>query len=154
MSCEEANIDEVIVSDETDKSKMSKPDRILEILDEALQSEEFMNLQEGFADNNCDLFPAEGDLPPEAMKIYHEYVEMIEKNLLSKVQEQIPSFQFDELIPIIQKHKNDESFEHWNVFEFLNAAIDFDEFRSLMASYRAGKDLDLSVVTTKLSESL
>ena len=111
----------------------------LEILEETLQSEEFMNLQEDFADKHCDLFPPEGDLPPQAMQIYQKYVDMIEKNLLSKVQEVEPNFEFDELIPLIKENKDGEDFAHATVFEFLNAAIDFNEFRSLLASYKAGR---------------
>lgn len=152
MNCEEAPVDEVICSNELDMTKMSKTERALEILEETLQSEEFMNLQEDFADKHCDLFPPEGDLPPQAMQIYQKYVDMIEKNLLSKVQEVEPNFQFDELIPLIKENKDGEDFAHATVFEFLNAAIDFNEFRSLMASYKAGKGLDLEVTTTKLAD--
>ena len=152
MNCDEGCVDEMICSNEVDRSKLSKNERVLEILEETLQSEEFMNLQEEFADENCDLFPPEGDLPPQAMQIYQKYVEMIEANLLSKVQEVEPGFDFDELIPVIQKNKDSEDFAHATVFEFLNAAIDFNEFRSLMASYKAGKGLDLEVTTTKLAD--
>lgn len=150
MSCE--HIDEVLCSQEVDKSKMSRIDRILTILEETLQSEEFMNIQDDFADRHCDIFTPNEDLPPQAMKIYQEYVQMIEQNLINKVQEQEKDFDFEELLPVLTQHKNDEGFEYANVFEFLNAAVDFTEFRLLMESYKAGKGIEFEVTTVKLED--
>jgi hypothetical protein len=144
--------DEVLCTSEVDKSLLSRTDRVLMVIEETMQSEEFMGIQESFADRYCDLFDLEGDLPPECMDIYKEYVRIIESDLLAKIQQFDSDFDFEELIPVLLEHKNDENFQFANAFEFLNAAIDFNEFRSLMASYKNGKGVSLDVVTVRFND--
>jgi hypothetical protein len=76
----------------------------------------------------------------------------VEDRLLTKAREVNPAFDFDELLPVILAHKDDDDFAFANVFEILNAALDFNEFRALMASYNEGEGLVLSVTTTKLDD--
>ena len=148
---QEEYINEIIVSNEVDKAKLSRNDLVLSVLQEAIQSDDFSNSQDDFAEKNCDLFNEEGDLPPQCMKIYQDYAKMIEEKLVKKVEKVVPNFEFDELLPVLKDNKNTDNFMYSDVFEFLNAALDFNEFRALMASYKKGKGLSLDVTTTKLS---
>ncbi|OHS96313.1 hypothetical protein TRFO_37531 [Tritrichomonas foetus] len=144
--------DEILCSNEIDKSKLSRIDLILSILQETLQSEEFRDIQDDFADQNCELFTDDGDLPPQCMKIYNSYVALIEEKLVKKVEENVPNFEFEELLPVLKQNKNSDDFRFADVFEFLNAALDFNEFRSLMASYNNGRGMSFEVTTTKLPD--
>jgi hypothetical protein len=144
--------DEVLFSHELDDTTLSRTDRILLIIEDSLNSDEFLECQDAFADRHCELFDLTGDLPPQCMKIYKEYVALVESKLLQKVHKTDPTFDFDELLPIIRAHKSGEDFAFANVFEILNATIDFNEFRALMASYKNGKNVVLDVHTVKLLE--
>ena len=146
----EGYVDEILCSNEVDKSKLSRIDLILNTLQEAIQSDEFSACQDEFADKNCEKFTENGDLPPECMQLYNQYVGIIEDHLVKKVEEVVPNFDFEELIPVIKNNKNSDDFRYSDVFEFLNAALDFNEFRNLMASYNKGKDISLAVTTTEL----
>jgi hypothetical protein len=146
----EESEDEIICSNDFDPAGLSKTDRILVAIEETLASDEFVECQDAFADRYCELFDLTADLPPQCMNIYKEYVELVESKLLQKVQELEPTFDFEELLPIIQAHKNGEELAFANVFEILNAAIDFQEFRALMASYNRGRGLVLDVQSVKL----
>jgi hypothetical protein len=142
--------DEILSSDSTDSSKLSPVERSLSVLQQVLESDAFIQWQEDFAGIHAGLFSLEGDLHPKCMNIYQEYVQSVEDKLLTKVREVNPGFDFEELIPVILAHKNDEGFAYANVFEILNAALDFEEFRLLMSSYSKGEGLTLDVTTTKL----
>jgi hypothetical protein len=142
--------DEILFSDKTDPSSLSPADRSLSVLEQVLQSDDFIQWQDDFAGAHCSLFSLEGDLHPKCMKIYQDYVQSVEDRLLTKVRESVPTFDFEELIPVILAHKNDEDFIYAHVFEVLNAALDFSEFRSLMASYNSGEGVALDIATTKL----
>ena len=150
MSVPQTFEDEVLVENKRDESKMSRLDLIFDSLEEALTSDEYIEAQDEFVDAHSEAFPEEGDLPPECMKIYQQYVQLIEEKLLNQVQKKIPDFDFEELIPVIQKNKGYENLEHADVFEMLNAALDFNEFRSLMCSYNKGRGVDIVITTTKL----
>jgi hypothetical protein len=117
-----------------------------------LESETFVAWQEDFATKHCRLFTLKGDLPSQCMNVYQEYVHSIEDRLLTKARAVTPAFDFDELLPVILAHKEDADFLFANVFEILNAALDFNEFRPLMSSYNAGEGVSLSVITTKLDD--
>jgi hypothetical protein len=144
--------DEVLSSSQIDPSTLSPIERSLTALSDVLDSDAFISWQEEFATEHCKLFTLEGDLPPQAMKIYQEYVQSVEDRLLTRAREVNPAFDFDELLPVILEHKDDVDFAFANVFEVLNAALDFAEFRALMASYNRGEGLTLSVTTTKLDD--
>jgi hypothetical protein len=150
MACDGPLVDEVLFSDLANSASLSKADRALLVLEDVLESDEFTQCQDDFADRHCDLFDLAGDLPPEFMKIYREYVALVESALLQKVQETIPDFDFEELIPVIKEHKGDDGFLFAGVFEILNAALDFTEFRALMASYKRGTAVSLDVQTVRL----
>jgi len=143
-------VDEILCADDTVSASISKTDRALLILEEWLTSDEFQDCQDAFAERHCDLFDLTQDLPPQCMRIYKEYVALVEGKLLQKVRASLPDFDFEELIPVVRQHKSDEGFQFANVFEILNAAIDFNEFRALMASYKDGRGLSLDVQTIKL----
>ena len=147
---EEIYPDEIFCSNEKPASEKTRLEKVMEALEEALQSEEFIDSQDQFIDDNCSIFTEQGDLPPHCMKVYQNYIDLIETKLLSQVQKAIPDFNFDELLPVIQQHKGSEDFVHADVFEMLEAVLDFQQFRDLMASYNRGKDIDLVVTTTKL----
>jgi hypothetical protein len=142
--------DEILSSDQTDPLNLSPVERSLSVLEEVLQSDAFIQWQDDFAGAHCSLFNLEGDLHPKCMKIYQEYVQSVEDKLLTKVRESIPSFDFEELIPVVLAHKNDEDFIYAHVFEVLNAALDFAEFRSLPAAYNTGESITLDITTTKI----
>jgi hypothetical protein len=134
--------DEVFSSNEVD--------RVLSVIEDALASDEFRECQDAFADRYSALFDLTGDLPPQCMNIYKEYVALVESKLLQKVQDCDPTFNFEDLLPVIQAHKSGENLAFANVFEILNAAIDFQEFRALMASYKRGCGVVLDLHTVKL----
>jgi hypothetical protein len=142
--------DEVFSSNEVDRATLSKTDRVLSVIEDTLASDEFRESQDAFADRYCELFDLTGDLPPQCMNIYQEYVALVESKLLQKVQESEPTFNFEDLLPVIEAHKSGEDLAFANVFEILNAAIDFQEFRALMASYKRGCGVVLDVHTVKL----
>lgn len=144
--------DEILCSNEVDKSKLSRIDLILTTLQEILQSDDFSTCQDAFADKNCDIFTEDGDLPPECMQIYNQYVQLVEEHLVQKVEQLVPNFDFEELIPVIQENKDSDDFRFSDVFEFLNAALDFNEFRALMSSYNKGKSVSLEVTTQKVPD--
>jgi predicted house-cleaning noncanonical NTP pyrophosphatase (MazG superfamily) len=144
--------EDAILCEDLDRSDLSKTDRILLALQDALTSDEFVESQEAFADRHCDLFDATGDLPPQCMAIYREYVALVEAKLQQKVQETAPDFDFEELLPIVLAHKSGEELAFAEVFEILNATIDFAEFRALMASYKRGRDLTFDVRAVKLQK--
>jgi hypothetical protein len=149
MAADEDFVDEVLYCDES-PSSLSKTDRALHIMDEVLRSDEFSAWQDDFADRYCDFFDPKADLPPQCMTIYKEYVALVEGRVLQRVQETIPDFDFEDLIPVIRQHRGDDGFMFANVFEMLNAAIDFTEFRALMASYKQGKGVSLDFQTLRL----
>jgi hypothetical protein len=142
--------DEILFADKTDLARLSPTDRTLTILEGFLESDEFFSWQDNFAGMHCGLFTVDGDLPPQCMSIFTEYVKSVETKLLAKVRQTQPDFNFEALIPIVTSHKNDDSFAFAHVFEVLNASLDFDEFRCLMASYRDGQGITFDVTTTKL----
>jgi hypothetical protein len=144
--------DEILCEDAADRPDLSKTDRVLLALQDVLASDEFVERQEAFADAHCDLFNATGDLPPQCMVAYREYVALVEAQLLQKVQETAPDFDFEELLPIVLAHKSGEQLAFAEVFEILNAAVDFNEFRALMASYKCGRGLTFDVRAVKLEK--
>jgi hypothetical protein len=150
MDSSDGFTDEILIADKTDLAKLSRSDRIFTILEGFLESDEFFAWQDDFAGIHCGLFTVEGDLPPQCMNIFQEYVKSVETKLLAKVRKAQPDFNFEALVPILTSHKHDDSFQFAHVFEVLNAALDFDEFRALMASYRSGQGLPFDVTTTKL----
>ena len=139
-------VDEIICEDNTTKKEITRVDKIISILEETLQTEDFIQSQDDFIDKNCDLFDEEGDLPPQCMSIYKQFAQLIEDKLLSSVQKVFPDFQFEELTPCVTAKKGLDSFVHAEIFDLLNAILDFNEFRSFMASYKRGKDVDLEVL--------
>jgi len=143
------DFDEILVSDESGLTKLPRIEVIIRSIEDVLQSEDFVQAQDSFVDENCSFFSDENDLPPECMNIYNKYVELIENKLLSKVHEQFPDFLFEELIPVITAN-NDQDMIHDDVFELLSATLDFNEFRELMVSYNKGVGIELSTIITKI----
>ncbi|EAY05393.1 hypothetical protein TVAG_131270 [Trichomonas vaginalis G3] len=129
-------------------TEITREDKILAAFEDVLLSDEFVEKQDEFIAKHSKLFTEDGDLPPECMKIYKQYAELIEKTLLAKVSKLFPDFSFDELIPLIKNHK-EEDIAHADVFELLTATLDFNEFRDLMVSYNKGQNTDLEIKVTK-----
>jgi hypothetical protein len=152
MTHEGGFADEILCEGDVDRPDLSETDRALMALQEVLPSDEFIECQETFADKHCDLFDATGDLPPQFMMVHRQYVALVEAKLLQKVQETAPDFDFEELLPIVLAHKSGDALAFAEVFEILNAAIDFNEFRALMVSYKNGRDVALDVHAVKLDE--
>lgn len=145
--CEEYT-DEILCESHISGRSQSRVDRILDILSETLQSDAFNEIQDEFVEQNCEIFDEEGDLPPQCMGIYQQYVQLIEDHLLKSVGAEFPDFQFEELIPFL-KSNGDSSMVYSEVFELLNAVLDFTEFRSLMASFKRGQGISFDITTTK-----
>lgn len=141
--------DEIFMEDDTLESDIPRTERILRLFEDVLQSDEFNKSTDEFVEKNCEHFTEHGDLGPECMNIYTEYINMIEKKLLSKVTKLFPDFNFEELVPII-KNYNSEDFVHADVLEILSAMSNFESFRDLMVSYNKGADLDIGAIITKL----
>jgi hypothetical protein len=144
-------LDEILYSNNIDPSELRPIERILVMLEDSLESDEFFAWQDDFAEKHCGLFTEQGDLPLQCMKVFQEYVQAVEKRLLAKIRKSQPEFKFDNLIPELVAHKNDGEFQYSHVFEILNAAADFGEFRTLMVSYKEGQSVTFDFNMTKLT---
>lgn len=148
MSTEEYT-DEIICENHTISDGKGRISRIFELLGDTLTSEEFTTIQDDFVEQNCNVFEENGDLQPQCMGIYRQYVKLVEDHLLSKLSTEFPDFQFEELIPVIKKYDR-TNLEYADVFEVLTAVLDFEEFRSLMVSYKCGQGISFDITTIKL----
>ena len=73
------------------------------------------------------------------MTIYKQFPQLVDYKLLSSVQNVFPDFQFEELIPCITAEKDSDSFVHAEIFDLLNALLDFNEFSSFTHLIREEK---------------
>lgn len=131
--------------------ELSEVEQVLNAIEDILTSEDFDRKRTDFIGEYSHLFPEDGDIPVECMGVYKKYIEMVENEILSKIKEKFPRFEFDSLIPAITNDKKLQ-FIHMEFYDMLNALNDFQAFRDLMVSYEKGKGMQFDIITTHLED--
>jgi ADP-ribosylation factor-like protein 2-binding protein len=107
-------------------------DRVVCCLEEALM--ELKDSTEAFCRANCEIFDYSGEEKLQYMTIFNEYTERLEAALENALKEKVPELGGLEDVEELLKERPDEV--NADVFDVLVSLGDYNEFKSLMLSYK------------------
>ncbi|ETV90391.1 hypothetical protein H310_14819 [Aphanomyces invadans] len=111
----------------------NKLDEVMGVLQDVLIDPDFVQLQTDFCQKHCEYFDDASENKLIYMDLFKEYTLLIENYLEARLQAEIEDFSMDELCQMIQDHEDDIA---GDVVDILMSCTDFDEFKSLMLSFK------------------
>ncbi|CAK4083258.1 unnamed protein product [Aphanomyces euteiches] len=111
----------------------NKLDEAMGVIQDILIDPEFIQLQSDFCQKHCEYFDDASENKLIYMDLFKEYTLLIENYLEARLQAQIDGFTMEELCQMIQEHEDDIT---GDVIDILMSCADFDEFKSLMLSFK------------------
>ncbi|GBG34778.1 ADP-ribosylation factor-like protein 2-binding protein [Hondaea fermentalgiana] len=109
-------------------------DEVVGALENIIMEPGFAEMQTRFCQDHCELFdPDEEENKLEYTTLFHEYTDLIEGYLESRLQRRMPGFRLDKFAIACEKRKDEVC---GDVFDILLSLGDFDEFKDLMVSHR------------------
>eukprot|EP00471_Norrisiella_sphaerica_P007498 CAMPEP_0184491482 /NCGR_PEP_ID=MMETSP0113_2-20130426/20521_1 /TAXON_ID=91329 /ORGANISM="Norrisiella sphaerica, Strain BC52" /LENGTH=146 /DNA_ID=CAMNT_0026875865 /DNA_START=180 /DNA_END=620 /DNA_ORIENTATION=- len=112
-------------------------DNTVGALQDILLDSKFEKLQNAYLDKHCQVFDAESkENKLEYMPIFKNWVSLIEKFITEELTTRVKGYSSEKFSEMMKK-KSDEI--TGDVFDMLMSLSDFEEFRSLILSYKAEK---------------
>ncbi|OQS05720.1 hypothetical protein THRCLA_02181 [Thraustotheca clavata] len=112
----------------------NKLDEAMGVIQDVLIDPEFVELQNSFCEQHCEYFDDESENKLIYMDLFKEYTNLIENYLETRLKSAIDDFSMDELCSMIQEHEDEMT---GDVIDVLMSCADFDEFKSLMLSFKS-----------------
>ncbi|XP_035275712.1 ADP-ribosylation factor-like protein 2-binding protein [Anguilla anguilla] len=119
-------------------------DTVIGNIEDIIMEERFQQLQQGFMEKYYLEFDDSEENKLSYMTIFHEYIELLEKDIEQQLVERIPGFSMNSFIRSLQQHKDEVS---GDIFDMLLTFTDFLAFKEMFLDYKAereGRGLDLS----------
>ncbi|KAG6977059.1 hypothetical protein JG688_00000767 [Phytophthora aleatoria] len=116
-----------------ENSEESKFDEMIGVLQDLLIDPEFVDMQSEFCRINCEIFDNVSENKLIYMDIFQQYTDLIETFIERRLHEKLEYFSMEELCNQIQEHEDEIPLD---VSDVLLSSSDFEEFKSLMLSFK------------------
>ncbi|KAG6580013.1 adp-ribosylation factor-like protein 2-binding [Phytophthora cinnamomi] len=127
---EEEVFDNDVGEENTEEAKF---DEMIGVLQDILIDPEFVDMQNDFCRNNCEIFDNVSENKLIYMDIFQQYTDLIESFIERRLHEKLEYFSMDELCNQIQEHEDEIPLD---VIDVLLSSSDFEEFKGLMLSFK------------------
>ncbi|KAJ0412012.1 hypothetical protein ATCC90586_004558 [Pythium insidiosum] len=129
-----ADEEEVICDDIGENTEETAFDQMIGVLQDILLDPDFVNMQNNFCMNHCaEVFEDVTENKLIYTDLFQQYINLIESFLEQRLSEQIENFSMDELGRLMQEHEDEIPLD---VIDVLLSCSDFEEFKSLMLSFK------------------
>ncbi|DAZ93725.1 TPA: hypothetical protein N0F65_009651 [Lagenidium giganteum] len=125
--------EEIFSKDSGDNTEESKFDEMVGALQDVLIDPEFVDMQNDFCLKNCEEFEDLTENKLVYTTIFKQYTTLIENFLETRLCEKVENFSMDELCNLMQEHEDEIP---GDVIDMLLSCLDFEEFKSLMLSFK------------------
>ncbi|KDO25170.1 hypothetical protein SPRG_09444 [Saprolegnia parasitica CBS 223.65] len=126
--------EETISADLGGSYEENKLDEAMGVIQDVLIDPSFVQMQNDFCETHCDCFDDASENKLIYMDLFREYTNLIENFLEARLKEAIDDFSMDALCSMIQEHEDEMT---GDVIDVLMSCADFDEFKSLMLSFKS-----------------
>ncbi|EEY60550.1 uncharacterized protein PITG_13269 [Phytophthora infestans T30-4] len=127
---EEEIFDNDVGEENTEDSKF---DEMIGVLQDILIDPDFVGMQSEFCRNNCEIFDNVSENKLIYMDIFQQYTDLMETFIERRLHEKLESFSMADLCNQIQEHEDEIPPD---VIDVLLSSSDFEEFKSLMLSFK------------------
>nr|CCA20017.1 conserved hypothetical protein [Albugo laibachii Nc14] len=117
----------------SENDEINKFDLIIGCLQDLLIDSQFVGLQQDFCLNHCEIFENKCENKLVYSQIFQQYTDLIERFIQCRLSEQIEGFSMNELTMQLERHEDEIPDD---IVDVLLSFSDFEEFKSLMLSYK------------------
>ncbi|OWZ18360.1 hypothetical protein PHMEG_0007559 [Phytophthora megakarya] len=143
--------EEVFVNDVGEENtEEAKLDEMIGVLQDILIDPEFVDMQSDFCRHNCEIFDNVSENKLIYMDIFQQYTDLIETFIDRRLHEKLENFSMEELCNQFQEHEDEIPPE---VLDVLLSSIDFEEFKSLMVSFKQNETPCIEITGDALATS-
>jgi len=108
-------------------------DRIVGVLESIVMDPVFRSTHEHFCKTHCGVFEYSDENKLEYTTIFQQYTDVTETYIDRRLREEIPGFVMDDFLVMLESRPEEIS---GDLFDLLLGFGDFEEFKSLMLSYK------------------
>uniref|UniRef100_K3X855 ADP-ribosylation factor-like protein 2-binding protein n=1 Tax=Globisporangium ultimum (strain ATCC 200006 / CBS 805.95 / DAOM BR144) TaxID=431595 RepID=K3X855_GLOUD len=134
--------EEIFSTDTGDNTEENQFDEMIGALQDILIDPEFVALQSDFCFRNCEVFENVTENKLIYTSIFNEYANLIESFLEQRLLEKLEYFSMDELVRQMQEHEDEIPLD---VIDVLQSCFDFEEFKSLMLSFKQNETPNIEI---------
>mmetsp|Transcript_27724 Transcript_27724/g.50658 ORF Transcript_27724/g.50658 Transcript_27724/m.50658 type:complete len:185 (+) Transcript_27724:53-607(+) len=124
-------------------------DRVVEVLQEIVLSEEFQVMLQDFAKEHCHEFEDTEENKLSYMELFKKYSDSIEKHLETQLEAALPGFSMPSFLEELETRGDSEIDE--GVLDLLTTLSDFPSFKQQMLAHKNQEKLSLTIQGDSIS---
>eukprot|EP01062_Namystynia_karyoxenos_P018416 TRINITY_DN16862_c2_g1_i1.p3 TRINITY_DN16862_c2_g1~~TRINITY_DN16862_c2_g1_i1.p3 ORF type:complete len:198 (+),score=76.51 TRINITY_DN16862_c2_g1_i1:88-681(+) len=117
-----------------DNSGATHFEQCVGVLEDTVVGDDFVGAQSDFMGRHCELFEPTGECQLACTQIHCEFIEVMERVLISRLQSGVPGFSAEGFFEELQRKGPDAV--DGPLWDLLNSLTDFATFRQLMVDFR------------------